>query len=195
MDAHNDSSTSYHKPTTVAGPPDSSPPSRTRPVAVSLPYQNHMLATDPGRAPTHHRTVSRAHPYLRTMSNTLHVEPSNVPIPVLASRDNPYPIFDIRRHYTLPSSPNGFGQTPFLPRPRMAMSAAHLSPPQNVKLDAKELQRRRLVRLFKIPAFFAVVREGWGDAIREQRDASASASTSAEKDRARRLPGSPSDTK
>ncbi|KAG6911790.1 hypothetical protein DXG01_000037 [Tephrocybe rancida] len=193
MDAHNDSTTSYQKPTAVAGPPDSSPPSRTRPVAVSLPYQNHILATDPGRAPTHHRTVSRAHPYLRTMPNTLHVKPSNMPIPVLASRDKPYPIFYIRRHCTLPSPPNVFGQTSFLPRPRMAMSAAHLSPPQNVKLDAKELQRRRLVRLFKIPAFFAVVREGWGDAIREQRDTSASTST--EKDRTRMLPDNPSDTK
>ncbi|KAG6911791.1 hypothetical protein DXG01_000038 [Tephrocybe rancida] len=63
----------------------------------------------------------------------------------------------------------------------MHVSAAH--PPQHVKLDAKEMQRRRLVRLFKIPEFFAVVREGWGDAVKEEREekqASASAPASAE---------------
>ncbi|KAG6911786.1 hypothetical protein DXG01_000032 [Tephrocybe rancida] len=58
---------------------------------------------------------------------------------------------------------------------------AHLSPPQHVRLDAKEMQRQRLVRLFKIPEFFAVVREGWGDALKEEseeKQASASASSS-----------------
>ncbi|KAG6866789.1 hypothetical protein C0991_008725 [Blastosporella zonata] len=145
-------------------------PSYTKPGATSyvpLPPYDQMLAMDvrvgPVRGPMNHQSTG-FHPYLRILPTGRYVNPPNVPA-AIAPRQ-PYRLYDVRRgHHVLTPPPDLTPQFPLLPHPL----AVNTSISQHVKLDAKEIQRQRLVRLFLIPEFFKVVREGWGDAMDEER--------------------------
>ncbi|KAH0590464.1 hypothetical protein H2248_000613 [Termitomyces sp. 'cryptogamus'] len=54
-------------------------------------------------------------------------------------------------------------------------SLAHPSPLQQMRQFTRESQHHRLVRLFEIPEFFRVVREGWGVAVRAEKSTPTSA--------------------
>ncbi|KAG6902824.1 hypothetical protein C0995_011311 [Termitomyces sp. Mi166 len=83
-------------------------------------------------------------------------------------------LYRIESHFVLflqVQSPGMFAQAPLPPHFSGTMFATHssIARPQHVCLDERERQRDRLVRLFKIPQFFDVVREGWGAAVSEER--------------------------
>ncbi|KAH0590742.1 hypothetical protein H2248_000868 [Termitomyces sp. 'cryptogamus'] len=105
------------------------------------------------------RSALRNHPYLRRHLPRLQNDPSNMTIQSFARSASPPPI---SAHLVTPVS-------------MVLPSLVHPSPLQQTRLVTRESQHHRLVRLFEIPEFFRVVREGWGAAVRAEKCASTSA--------------------